>query len=240
MVNRNESLGPRVEDVKELPVLGAWIERMEWGRAWDEVLGPPHGNWEGASPGTVWVGFLRYVVSERDHRVVSVEEWGAGRRETLQHVLGAEIEVKDFTDDRILKVLGELGEEKARRWERLDVLGGRHKVSAYGMPTETGRVDTSSFVMYHGEGGGWAQFGHSKDRRPDWRQFKVMRGTLDPAGWPLVTEVLPGGRADDLVYVSAWERMVDVLGGKDWVLVADCKFSSVGNRAQVARREGIY
>ena len=240
MVNRNESLGPRVEDVKELPVLGAWIERMELGRALDEVLGPPHGNWEGASPGTVLVGFLLYVVSERDHCVVSVEEWVRGRLETLRHVLGAEITVKDFTDDRILSVLGKLGEEEARRWERLDVLVGRHLISAYRLPTETGRADTSSFVMYHGEGGGLAQFGHSKDRRPDLRQFKAMLGTLDPAGLPLVTEVLPGGRADDGEYVAAWERMVEVLGGKDWVLVADCKFASVGNRAQVARKEGLY
>lgn len=240
MVALHASVEPRVEDVDSLPLLGAWTERMKLCEFLDEVLGPPHGNWEGLSPGAVLVGFLLSVVSERDHRVVPVEEWAGEHLETLRHLLGAEVSEKDFTDDRILSVLGQLGEEEARRWEPLERLLGAHLVQAFQLPRETARADTSSFVMYQGEDGLLARFGHSKDRRPDLRQFKVLLGTLDPLGLPLLTEVLAGNEADDGVYVAAWERMSATLGCRDFVFVADCKFASLANRGAVAQREGIY
>jgi transposase len=169
-----------------------------------------------------------------------VEEWVGEHLETLRHVLGAEVVAQDFTDDRILHVLGQLGEETARRWEQMEHQLGVHLVQAFALPRETARTDTTTFVLYHGEGGTLARFGHSKDRRPDLRQFKVVLSTLDPLGLPLLTEALAGNVADDGVYVRAWERMSAVLGGPDFVLVADCKFSSLANRGQVACGEGIY
>lgn len=240
MTDRSTALGFRVEDVDSLPLLGAWVERMELGRILDEALGVPHGNWGGISPGRVGVGFLLYVVSERDHRIVSVEEWAEEHLATLRHVLGAEVVPQDFTDDRILRVLGQVGEEQARRWEQMEQQLGCHLVQAFNLPRDTARTDTTTFVMYHGAGGTLARFGYSKDRRPDLRQFKVVLSTLDPLGLPLVTEALGGNVADDGVYVRAWERMCAVLGGTDFVLVADCKFSSLANRGQVARGEGLY
>lgn len=240
MADRATSLGPRVEDVDSLPLLGAWAERMKLREILDEVLEPPHGNWAGISPGAVAVGFFLYVVSERNHCIVPVEEWVGEHLETLRHVVGEEVTEKDFTDDRILSVLGQLGEEEARRWEPLERKLGVHLVQAFGLPCETARADTSSFVLYHGEDGALARFGHSKDRRPDLRQFKVLLGTLDPLGLPLLTEVLAGNVADDGVYVGAWERMCQMLGCRDFVYVADCKFASLANRGQVARGGGIY
>jgi transposase len=63
------------------------------------------------------------------------------------------------------------------------------------------RYDTTSFNVYHApEGtapGGLLAFGHSKDQRPDLRQFKPGLGTLDPAGVPIFTETVNGHRADD-------------------------------------------
>jgi len=239
MTDRPTALGP-VEDVDSLPLLGAWVERMEVGRILDEALGVPHGNWGGISPGLVGVGFLLYGVSERDHRIVSVEEWAEEHLETLRHVLGAEVVAQDFTDDRILHVLGQLGEEQARRWEQMEQELGVHLVQAFSLPRETARTDTTTFVLYHGADGTLARFGHSKERRPDLRQFKVVLSTLDPLGLPLLTEALAGNVADDGVYVRAWEGMSAVLGGPDFVFVADCKFSCLANRGYVARGEGIY
>ena len=240
MTDRRTALGPRIEDVDSLPLLGAWMERMELSPILDEVLGVPHGNWGGISPGRVGMGFLLYVVSARHHCIVPVEEWGREHLETLRHVLGADVGVGDFTDDRILHVLGQLGEETARRWEGLEQRLGAHLVQAFALPRETARTDSTTFVLYHGADGTLARFGHSKERRPDLRQFKAVLSTLDPLGLPLVTEVVAGNVADDGVYVGAWERMCAILGGPDFVLVADCKFSCLGNRGQVARGDGIY
>jgi transposase len=44
-------------------------------------------------------------------------------------------------------------------------------------------------------------YGHSKDHRPDLKQFKVMLSTLDPVGLPLTCQVVNGKRADDKLYI---------------------------------------
>jgi len=44
---------------------------------------------------------------------------------------------------------------------------------------------------------GLFQFGHSKDRRQDLPQVKVMLSVLDPLGMPAATQVLPRNSADD-------------------------------------------
>ena len=44
-----------------------------------------------------------------------------------------------------------------------------------------------------------------------------MLGTLDPAGVPLVSETLAGNGADDPVYLPTWQRLVKVIGHKDFI-----------------------
>jgi transposase len=94
---------------------------------------------------------------------------------------------------------------------------GQHLIQAYALPTNVVRFDTTTFNVHHAqseegrEGGGLLTFGHSKDHLPDLLQFKQGLGTLDPAGVPLPTAMLPGKRADDPLYIPAWRRMVDII-----------------------------
>src|SRR3972149_439040 len=84
------------------------------------------------------------------------------------------------------------------------------------------------------------RFGHSKDHRPDLRQFVQALGTLDPAGVPLVSTMLRGNQNDSPVYLPIWRQMVEILGRRDFVLVGDCKLSSLGNRVQLHLEGGLY
>ena len=84
------------------------------------------------------------------------------------------------------------------------------------------------------------KFGHSKDHRPDLRQFKVVLGTLDPVGVPLATAGVSGEQADDPQYVPTWQRMVDVIGHTDFLTVDDCQLARVANRAQIHAGGGFY
>ena len=87
---------------------------------------------------------------------------------------------------------------------------------------------------------GLRRFGHSKDRRPDLRQFKEAVGTLDPAGLPLATATLSGEQADDPNDLPLWERRVATIGRPDFLVVADCKLASLANRAHIQAHGGFY
>src|SRR5919198_1112437 len=78
---------------------------------------------------------------------------------------------------------------------------------------------------------GLFQFGHSKDHRPDLPQVKVMLSALDPLGLPVATEVVPGQRADDPLYVPAITRVRESLGRRRLLYVGDCKMGALATRA---------
>jgi len=87
---------------------------------------------------------------------------------------------------------------------------------------------------------GSMRFGHSKDHRPDLRQFKTVLGTLDSVGLPLATAVLSGEQADDPHYTPAWDRLAATIGRSDFLAVGDCKLASLENRAHIHQRNGFY
>lgn len=241
------SLPPEItsERVDDLPLLVHQLRRMEVAQSIDQILPPAHGNRQGLSSGQLAVGFLAYILTQGDHRLSPVEEWTQARLDSLSQALGAPVGPKDFTDDRLEDLAAALGDEATCPWETLEEHLGQHLIRAYQLPTQIARLDTTSVSVYHqpdpqGEADSLLRFGHSKDRRPDLRQFIELLGTLDPAGVPLVTQTLPGNRADDQVYLPAWRRMVQVVGRPDFLLVADCKFSSLGNRARVHAAGGFY
>jgi transposase len=83
-------------------------------------------------------------------------------------------------------------------------------------------------------------YGHSKDHRPDLRQFKEVLSTLDPVGVPLCSATVAGHCADDPLYLPLWRRMVKVIGHSDFLVVGDCKMASLANRAQIQDGQGYY
>jgi transposase len=78
---------------------------------------------------------------------------------------------------------------------------------------------------------GLFQFGHSKDHRPDLPQVKVMLSALDPLGMPVATDVVPGHRADDPLYMPAITRVRESLGRQGLLYVGDCKMGALETRA---------
>ena len=67
--------------------------------------------------------------------------------------------------------------------------------------------DTTASGYWRVTEDGLFQFGHSKDHRPDLPQVKVMLSVLDPLGLPVATDVVPGQRADDPLYLPAIARV---------------------------------
>src|SRR5262249_4685197 len=92
------------EQVNSLPLLLGIITEMGIRDLIDTHI-QPHGNWEGASVGTVLSIWLSHILQERDHTMVSVRDWAADRLQTLTTLLDIRLRDTDCTDDRLARIL---------------------------------------------------------------------------------------------------------------------------------------
>lgn len=210
-----------------------------------DALWSGHGNWQGVSYGQLALLFVAYILHRRTHRLMGMESWLQDHRTVIATMTGWSIGEKEATDDRLGLLLTALGEDEAKGVAMQQQLG-QHLIQAFELPTEVGRYDTTTFSVHHrvAQEGEPAhellRFGHSKDNRPQWLQFKQGLGVIDPAGVPLLTHTLSGEQADDGLYLPAWRQMCQTLGRSDFLFVADCKAAAQETRAAIASREGLY
>jgi transposase len=121
-----------------------------------------------------------------------------------------------------------------RRWRACEGALNQHALRVYDLQPACVRLDSTT------ASGDWSvtedglfQFGHSKDHRPDLPQVKIMMSALDPLGMPVATDVVPGQRADDPLYVPAITRVRESLGRCGLLYVGDCKMAALDTRANI-------
>jgi transposase len=191
---------------------------------------PIHGNWVGLSLGWVAVSWLTPMLSEADHRLNPVEPWAKQRLYTLRGSSGQPVHPLDLSDDRLATVLEALSDDP--RWSAFEGALTQHVLRVYDWQPERVRLDSTTASGYGTvTEDGRFQFGHRKDHRPDLLQVKVMVSALDPLGMPVATDVVPGQRADDPVYVPAITRVRESLGQRGVLDVGDCQLGALEPRA---------
>src|SRR5229473_738060 len=202
-----EDLSITAERIDDFVVLLAWMQQMELPAILDRQL-PRHWLQQGLSWGWLTTIWLAHIVSQGDHRKLTVRDWVRQAHSTLEQVTGLDIRETDFTDDRLTIVLRHLSD--APGWQAIEQELGQHLVRVYALEEQPIRVDATTVSGYRdgGEESLW-QFGHSKDD-PTLRQIKAMMATLDPLGLPLALEVVSGEQADDRLYVPIMERVLVV------------------------------
>ncbi len=224
----------RVDDVALL--LGQMI-KMGLPEVLDRHI-PRHWKQRGLSWGWTAVIWLAYILTEGDHRKVSVEGYIQGMKETLSQLTGQAIDPLDFSDDRLAHLLKHLS--KRKYWQGIERDLTERSIEVYALPQEVIRCDATTVSGYHEvREGGLLQFGHSKDD-PNRPQIKVMTGSLDPLGMPLATDVLSGERADDGLYIPVIKRIDAGLNKKGLLFVGDCKMSALETRAHVVGQQHFY
>jgi len=227
------------ERIDDIPLLMHWMLEMHIDRIIDAAIGAPHGNRQGLSYGQLAVVYLAYILSQCRHFLSPVREWVAKHQQCLTQALGQPIGETDFTDDRLEDLLDAVGQEDVG--EKIEKQLSQHLIRAYELPTDTARIDTTTVNVYHRpEKESILDYGVSKDHRPDLRQFKEVLSTLDPVGIPLCSAMVAGNCADDPLYLPIWQRMVEVIGRADFLVVGDCKLASLANRAQIQEGGGYY
>ena len=226
------------ERVDDMPVLLAHLDRMGLQPLLDEHF-PTHGNWVGLSLGWVSVVWLTHILSEGDHRLNHVAPWAKQRLHTLQECTGQSVQPLDVSDDRLATVLEALSDET--HWHAFEGALNQHTLRVYDLQPACVRLDSTT------ANGHWSviedglfQFGHSKDHRPDLPQVKIMVSALDPLGMPVATDVVPGQRADDPLYIPAIARVQESLGRRGLLYVGDCKMGALETRAVIQAGGDYY
>jgi len=199
---------------------------------------PRHWTQRGLSWGWTAVIWLAYIVTEGDHRKVSVETYLKGMHHTLSHLTAQVIEPLDFSDDRLSHLLQHLS--KPAYWHQIEHDLNARSIEVYDLRQDVIRCDATTVSGEHEvTADGLFQFGHSKDA-PTRPQIKIMMGSLDPLGMPLSTDVLSGERADDGLYIPIIERIRNGLKTTGLLFVGDCKMSALETRAYLARHQDWY
>ena len=227
------------ERIDDIPLLLHWLRAMQVDTIIDAALDPPHGNRQGLSSGQLAAVFLAYMLSTCNHYLSPVRGWVAKRHHCLEQALGQPIRETDCTDDRLEDLLDALGADQVG--ESIEEQLGQHLIRAYALPTTTARIDTTTVSVYHQPTGeSMLDFGHSKDYRPDLRQFKEVLSTLDPVGIPLCSATVAGHCADDPLSLPIWQRLVKVIGHSAFLVVGDCTMANLATRAQIHAGGGFY
>src|SRR6266699_1638329 len=232
-----EELHITTERMDDFVVLLTLMQQMDLPGILDRQL-PRHWLQQGLSWGWTASIWLAHIVSQGDHRQLTVRDWVRQAHGTLEQITGLEIRETDFTDDRLTIVLRHLSD--AARWQAIEQELGQHLVRVYDLEEQPIRVDATTVSGYRdgGEDSLW-QFGHSKDD-PTLRQIKAMMATFDPLALPLALEVVSGERADDPLYVPIIDRVLGCLGRTGLLLVGDCKMSALSTRAHLVAHEQYY
>src|SRR5947209_14030809 len=225
------------ERIDDFVLLLALMQQMDLPTILDRHI-PRHWLQQGLSWGLTATIWLAHIVSQGDHRKLTVRDWVRQAHSTLEQATGLEIRELDFTDDRLTIVLRYLSDPT--RWQAIEQELGQHLVRVYELEEQPIRVDATTVSGYRngGEDSRW-QFGHSKDD-PTLRQIKAMMATLDPLGLPMALEVVSGEHADDPLYVPIIDRVLACLGRQGLLFVGDCKMSALATRAHLEAQQQYY
>jgi transposase len=229
---REEELTIETERVDDLPVLFAYMEKMQLAQLLDEHI-RTHGNWQGLSLGKVVVGWLSHILSQGNHKLNHVEPWAETQQTVLHSCLDEDARVLDWSDDRLARVLDYLGDDE--HWDAFEAALGRHLIRVYALEPQIIRLDSTTSSSYaEVTPDGLLQLGQSKDHRPDLPQFKVQLAALDPFGLPISSTIVSGERADDPLYVPEIKKVQKMLARHGLLYIGDTKMGAQATRAYLA------
>jgi len=121
---------------------------------------PRHWKQRGLSWGWTAVIWLASILTEGDHRKVSVEAYITGMKHTLSQLTAQVIEPLDLSDDRLRHLLKHLS--KPTYWHKIEGDLNARSIEVYALPQDVIRCDATTVSGDHEvTEGGLLQFGQS-------------------------------------------------------------------------------
>jgi transposase len=225
------------ERVDDIPLLLGLMQQLHLPETLDRSLGSHHLH-QGISNGWLACGWLAFILSQANHRKVSVQDWAVSHHHTLEAIIGQPLRPAEFSDDRLSIVLRRLHDTD---WAALETDLWQATCEVYAVPISCIRLDSTTSCGYHAiDPDGVMQLGHSKDHRPDLPQLKLMAAGAQPTGHLLACDIYPGNAADDPLYVPLIERVRQLIGGRGLLYAGDTKMAALETRAHIARHADYY
>jgi hypothetical protein len=85
-----------------------------------------------------------------------------------------------------------------------------------------------------------ATLGHSKDHRPDLKQFVLTLTVSADGAVPLAHRLLDGNTNDDQTHITTWDGLVALVGSPGFLYVADCKLATREQMSHIDSHHGRF
>jgi transposase len=234
---KTESLSLTHERVDDIPLLLGFMQYLNFPVLLERHLGSHHLH-QGLSNGwlaTVWLAFL---LSQSNHRKVSVQDWARSHPHTLETLIGQPLRAVEFSDDRLSIILRRLQDAD---WPALEADLWQATCEVYEISYQCVRLDATTSFGYHTiTPDGLMQRGHSKDHRPDLPQLKLMAAAAQPTSHLLACDIVPGQSADDPLYLPLIRRVRQQLRQQGLLYTGDCKMAALATRAELVAAKDYY
>ena len=162
---------------------------------------------------------------------------------TVLKVLLPQIGADQYFDDRLADTLDALFDYGIGD---LDMLITANMIDVFKIESQACHNDTTSVSMYGNADNNKTEqsiqvtFGHSKKHRKDLKQFIWSMSVSSDHAFPLFQKAYSGNTADVTTYVEQWQRLIDLLGRRDFLYVGDSKLICHQSMAHIHDNEGFF
>ncbi len=162
---------------------------------------------------------------------------------TVLKVLLPQIEAEQYFDDRLADTLDGLF---GYGLGDLDMLITGNMIDVFNIESQRCHNDTTSVSMYGDADNNKTEqsiqitYGHSKKHRKDLKQFVWSMSVSSDHAFPLFQQAYSGNTADVTTYVEQWQRLIDLIGRRDFLYVADSKLICHQTMAHIHDNHGFF
>jgi transposase len=162
---------------------------------------------------------------------------------TVLKVLLPQIEADQYFDDRLADTLNALFGYGVGD---LDMLITANMIDVFNIESQRCHNDTTSVSMYGDADNNKTEqsiqitYGHSKKHRKDLKQFVWSMSVSSDHAFPLFQQAYSGNTADSTTYVEQWQRLIDLIGRRDFLYVADSKLICHQSMAHIHDNDGFF
>jgi transposase len=162
---------------------------------------------------------------------------------TVLKVLLPHIEADQYFDDRLADTLDALFGYGVGD---LDMLITANMIDVFNIESQRCHNDTTSVSMYGDADNNKTEqsiqitYGHSKKHRKDLKQFVWSMSVSSDHAFPLFQQAYSGNTADSTTYVEQWQRLIDLIGRRDFLYVADSKLICHQSMAHIHDNDGFF
>ncbi len=240
-----DGLELRSYDVGALPLLNRIVERMQLRRILGEHLPSDDARTELPTVTALLVLFANLLMARQP--VYGVGEWAALFPPDLFGLRPQDL--SRLHDDRLGRSLDRMFQGIG---PTLIMAVVRHVIREFAISLDELHNDSTTVSFYgaydaagqeseqRGRPTHAITWGHSKARRPDLKQLLYILTVTSDGSVPVYFSSDSGNTVDDGTHIGTWDLLRELIGGADFLYVADCKLASSENLGHIATRGGRF